>query len=87
VAFDSDRIWRCTCGATHFLSISSLDGDGYLHLEGVFTANGLLRKLKACYEIFRQGHYDTWIEVLIDKQAATEIRHELANFIGEKNDD
>lgn len=78
---DYERIWRCTCGWGHYLSIRSIANDPFLTVDGSFRAAGLWEKLKATYQIFRRGHYDTWLEVELDKQTASEIRHELANFI------
>jgi len=81
---EHEKIWRCVCGWGHYLSIQGFDwppAERYIHVDGSFRAATLREKLRACYEIFRRGHYDTWLEVELNTQAATEVRDELTRLL------
>jgi hypothetical protein len=77
----SERIWQCTCGWGHFLSIHQDDDTPYIIFEGSYRATTLKEKLRACWEIFRRGHYDTWLEVQLDEQTTREVRNELSRMV------
>ena len=84
---EHEKIWRCTCGWGHFLAIKGLDwepGERWIEVEGSFRATTLREKLRATYEIFRRGHYDTWLEVQLNQQTAIEIRDELTKLLESK---
>lgn len=79
-----EKIWRCTCGWGHYLSIQGLDwqpGERWIHLDGSFRTTTFREKLRAVYEIFRRGHYDTWLEVQLDNKTAKEVRDELTRLL------
>jgi hypothetical protein len=79
-----EKIWRCTCGTGHYVSIQGIDwepNERWIRFDGSFRATTLREKLRACYEIFRRGHYDTWLEVRLNQQTATEVRDELTRLL------
>ena len=79
-----ERIWRCDCGAGHFLSIQYYGGGlsevgGYLEIDD----NGLKMwrsRLKVAREVLRNGHAETNVGVLLDEKTAREIAAALMDF-------
>lgn len=80
---DREKIWRCDCGSSHFVSVQVLDfGDrteSYLTLEtyekpypGIF---GRIRSALGMLKGYRHEH--VWAEILLDKKVAREIAGEL----------
>jgi hypothetical protein len=83
--FDSDKIWRCNCGTQHYLSITSVDDESYISLEGNFDAPTFRERLKAIWKILtRRGHFETWMEVLLTPETAREIADELLTHAAAK---
>lgn len=78
---DEEKIWRCDCGWGHFLSITSVADDHWIMVEGSFRATSLRDKLRATYEIFRRGHYDTWLGLTLTPETARKIRDRLTELL------
>jgi hypothetical protein len=75
-----EKIWRCSCGGTHFLSVSAFDDDIdeyniYIHVED-YPVGGHWERIKAAFKIiFKRRH--TWIELILDKEKAEDIASEI----------
>jgi hypothetical protein len=78
-----EKIWRCDCGWGHYLSINRLDDERWLTVDGSFQATNLKEKLRATYEIFRRGHYDTWLGLTLTPETTKEIRDHLTELLDE----
>lgn len=80
----SERIWRCDCGGPHFLVISrptmaDADDDDfyqYLALETLTRADGLWERIKAAWQIVRQGQWCDG-DLHLDATTAREVCEEL----------
>lgn len=86
-----DRIWRCGCHDSHFLSVTWHDDDltaaggwvsasGYLNVEGSFWTT-FRRRLLEAWTVIRAGkvHY-YGVEVQLDEVKAREIAAVLTEF-------
>jgi hypothetical protein len=78
-----EKIWRCDCGWPHFLSITVTDDGNWIMVEGSFRTTTLRNKLRATYEIFRRGHYDTWLGLILTPETTKEIRDHLTELLDE----
>jgi hypothetical protein len=82
-AVDSERIWRCSCGAGHFLSVRTWDdGDPPIFiLEGTFQGSFRHRLRQAVRHVLRRGHSDSWLELCMDDAMVREIRDVLNSLL------
>ena len=75
---DEERIWRCACGGTHFLSLNCLDwGDGHTYYVTVLDIErgdnlSLWGRLKAAAKLL-WGRNHLWTEMLLDEEMAYQM--------------
>jgi hypothetical protein len=73
----AERIWRCSCGGSHFVSVSRFADEEtvYLHVEE-YPVAGHWGRLRACFDLLR-GRRHTWYEVLLTPEQAGQVAREL----------
>jgi hypothetical protein len=78
-----ERIWRCSCGAGHFLTITNWGDpdDKILILEGSFRGSFRRRLRQAFRHVLGRGHGDSWLELCLDDAMAREIRDHLNSLL------
>ena len=76
---ETERIWRCSCGTAHFLTIRTWDdGDPPIFiLEGAFRGGFRHRFRQAFRHVLGRGHGGSWIELCMDDAMVREIRDQL----------
>lgn len=96
--FDTDKIWRCDCGDSHFISITGFnemtDKDGriieplrYFNIDGYFIAPNWGARFKRLWSMLRNGYADSWIGVALDRKTMIEIRDEIDRLINIANEE
>ncbi len=79
MAGDFERIWRCSCGGSHFLNVAGWDDERhlYLHVEE-YPEAGHWGRLKACWNLLRHRRH-IWIEVLLTPEQVEQLVGELTD--------
>ncbi|MDO8673017.1 MAG: hypothetical protein Q7O66_16540 [Dehalococcoidia bacterium] len=77
---DREKIFRCSCGGNHYLSISHWSGDpsASMTLEAAdhYEDYGLWGRLKAAWQIIREGQH-MWFEIVLDPAMTDAVCTEL----------
>ena len=82
-----EHIWRCSCGGAQFVSLrwhdewlSDVDFSGTFQLEGDFRTAWRSRLIQA-WRIIRNGHEDSWVEIVLTPETARSITGALAEYL------
>jgi hypothetical protein len=75
----AERIWRCSCGAGHFLTVTKWGDDDppIFILEGSFRGSFRRRFRQAVRHVLGRGHGDSWLELCLDDKTVREVRDHL----------
>lgn len=76
-----DHIWRCRCGAGHFLSLTWWRGDpsGFLEIEGRFEAT-LWRRVRQAARMLFTGHAGSNVGLVFGPDTAADIVQAIAEY-------
>lgn len=78
---EENKMWRCTCGGSHFLTIHPDDpewGPGTILVEEI-CGPSWIERLRACWAILRGRKHD-WVEIVLTPKARDEIVAELGKI-------
>lgn len=78
-----EKLWRCTCGGDHYLSIGfdeEMEIKPWLSVAIMKYPRGFFARLGMAWELLREGeHWDA--DLCLDRATATEIRDTLNELI------
>lgn len=86
-AHDSERIWRCSCGGHHFVSVTAFagtsedPGEAYLEVMLHDGAEGLWGRLRTAWDILVHGESCSG-EVVLEPAIAVELVAEIRRVTG-----
>jgi ferredoxin-NADP reductase len=78
-----ERIWRCSCGGAHFLTIRQWGNDdpGYFLVDSTYGGNLAQRLKQAVKHVLGRGHGDAWVELCLDEPMVREVRDHLNDLL------
>ena len=79
----AEKLWRCSCGGSHFVSVRLLDDSEAWDTPkyvGIYVEEypeaGHWQRIKAAWNLLRNRRH-TWIEIMLTKDQAQDIAEEI----------
>ena len=84
----NEKLWRCSCGSSHFVSITyalkdmDLDPDDndVLSIESITWGDSLMERIRGAWKVLR-GLDHCWAEVILDFEQSVEICNAMKDVV------